>query len=136
MIRFIEMKGIYTNDDLKSFGFYDTTKNIFINLGGLYTFRTVKELEESYDEDCGVDFDRMKNLIPSTWHDYERSLLITNFNLFRNDVLKKISETMGVPLDLLLGGHEKTECFSRQNYLEYEAKMQKMREEIQNKFNL
>lgn len=74
MIRFVEMKGIYIEDEIKSFGFYNTVTDTFIGLNGSYTFDNVKDFEYLYDNNCGVDFERMKRLIPQSWYDYEKTL--------------------------------------------------------------
>jgi hypothetical protein len=73
MIRFVEMTGIYL-DDRKSFGFYNTVPDVFVGLSGSYTFDSVKDFEMLYDKNCGVDFERMKSLIPQSWYDYEKVL--------------------------------------------------------------
>jgi len=74
MIRFVEMKGIYLDENIKSFGFYNTIPDTFVGLSGSYTFDTVKDFEMMYDENCGIDFQRMKSLIPQSWYDYEKTL--------------------------------------------------------------
>lgn len=73
MIRFVEMKGIYIGDR-NSFGFYNTVTDVFVGLSGSYVFDNVNEFEMCYDENCGVDFERMKSLIPQSWYDYEKKL--------------------------------------------------------------
>ena len=73
MIRFVEMKGIYLEKSEKSFGFYNTITDTFIGLSDSYTFDNVKDFEMVYNANCGIDYERMKSLIPQSWYDYELS---------------------------------------------------------------
>lgn len=66
MIRFVEMKGIYI-DDRNSFGFYNTVTDTFVGLSGSYAFDSIKDFEMMYDENCGVDYERMQSLIQQYW---------------------------------------------------------------------
>jgi hypothetical protein len=67
------MTGIYL-DDRKSFGFYNTVTDVFVGLSDSYAFDSVKDFEMCYNKNCGVDYERMKSLIPQSWYDYEKTL--------------------------------------------------------------
>lgn len=66
MVRFVEMKGIHA-DDQKSFGFYDTVNNSFLNFNGTVIFDSVYDFRLFYDCRCNVEYDRLDNLIPDKW---------------------------------------------------------------------
>ena len=72
MIRFVEMTGIYLSDQ-KSFGFYDTVIDKFVNMNGIHAVDSLKEFEDMYTKDCGYDYERLKGLIPNKWLTYEES---------------------------------------------------------------
>ena len=75
MIRFVEMKGIYLDDNKKSFGFYNTVTDTFVGLAdNTYVFDSIDEFEELYNSSCNVDYDRLKSLIPNDWVQNEESL--------------------------------------------------------------
>ena len=71
MIRFVEMTGIYL-DGTKSFGFFNTVTGQFLKLNGTHAFDDVQEFEDMYTDDCGYEFDRLKNKIPKRWLDKSR----------------------------------------------------------------
>jgi len=74
MMRFVEMKGIYIDDEIKSFGFYNTVTDTFINLSDSYTFDSVKDYEMCYNKNCNVEKERLDGLIPDSWLEYEKSI--------------------------------------------------------------
>lgn len=66
MIRFVEITGIYL-DDKKSFGFYNTVKDSFVNLNGAVVFDDLEDFDEMYCESCGFEYERLRSLIPEKW---------------------------------------------------------------------
>ena len=66
MIRFVEMVGIELNGN-KSFGFYNTVEDKFINMNGCHAVDSVEEFKEMYSPDCGYSYDRLFSLIPNKW---------------------------------------------------------------------
>jgi len=66
MIRFIEMAGRYL-DDTKSFGFLNTIDDTFISFNNTYIFDSVKEFNDLFNENCNINYNRIKNLIPNKW---------------------------------------------------------------------
>ena len=66
MIRFVEMVGIELSAK-KSFGFYNTVEDKFINMNGCHAVDSVEEFKEMYSPDCGYSYDRLFSLIPNKW---------------------------------------------------------------------
>ena len=66
MIRFVEMSGIYL-DETKSFGFYDTVTDKFIQIGESITFDSYSDFVEEFDSTVRTDFNRFNSLIPERW---------------------------------------------------------------------
>lgn len=75
MIRFVEITGLYL-DDTKSFGFYDTVKDEFISVGGLYVFDSVSEFKEVHGENVSTERERLYSIIPKHWKNF--SLIDSN----------------------------------------------------------
>lgn len=67
MIRFVEMSGIYL-DETKSFGFYDTVTDKFIQIGESITFDSYSDFVEEFYSTARADFIRFNSLIPDRWH--------------------------------------------------------------------
>lgn len=73
MIRFINLKNQITCVGIEepdtTFAFYDTVKDMFIDLAGSQTFDSIDELTE-YHELCSeknYDLERLKTLIPKNY---------------------------------------------------------------------
>jgi hypothetical protein len=60
------MKGIYL-DETESFGFYDTTRDQFINVSGLFIFDSCAEFYNAHDDNCEFDFERLNSVITNKW---------------------------------------------------------------------
>lgn len=80
MIRFVEFTGVYL-DETKSFGFYDTAKDVFLTLNDTQCFDDIEELEDMYTDDCGYDIDRLRRKIPDEWKGVKSTKKTKNITL-------------------------------------------------------
>ena len=67
------MKGMYLEDEMRSFGFWNAVVDRFVSLNGFYIFDTVQEFEDAWDKTCQIDYERLKSLISESWHDYKKT---------------------------------------------------------------